>query len=515
MRSGMGSPTEGDVRLRCPLFLFDRETVGELEVLLRDLRGGGYTPLSLRELFRCRRGLRPWPPRPCAVLLREVPFEALSDVLPLAERWETPVGLFCLTPYGEREKESLRASRWLQFYGDADATGDLASLLPDGKDLHIAAFCEVADARAEGFLREKRIWMAVTPTGRIGALSGGVDLLYALPVERGNRLPELLARWHRAFTEEEPEVGVRLEEPMPQAGSNSGRILLSLPLAMHLPATDLPVAAYLGILGDSPELLAATDWNPVFDPSDGSYRLCPSGEALAERHLEEPTPAALLRALEEGSYLLLCRRTSPADGLLLFGYDGGRDVFSGMTTQPGGGYERADFRPATLETYCASCRVTCLTPDRSKLSLPRLETMIRVDAEYLPAEDGVLHGWSASVAFANRVSGGGTVSAASLRAFLEERLFNASRFRYLCERENLYGEGADRYLALLETEGKPVLQALQEQDGEPALPGIGPLLLRLLNAEEGCRHRLSEGLERMQALRDFRAEKTAKKNKMF
>ena len=511
MRSGMGAPTEGDVRLRCPLFLFERETAGELEVLLRDLRGSGYTPLSLRELFRCRRGLRAWPPRPCAILLREVPFAVLRDLLPLLDQWEMPVGLFCRMPYGERENEELRASRWMRFYGEADAGDDLASLLPDGRELHIAAFCEEMDARTAGFFREKCIWMAVTATLPAGGVPGGVDLLYALTVHRGNRLPELLARWHRALTEREREAGMRSKKPGPHAGSESNSRKISLPLAAFPPATDLSVAAYLSILGNTPEVQAVIDWNPVFDPCDGSYRLCPSGEALAERPLTEATPGAFLHALEEGSYLLLRFRAFPSGGLLLFGYDGERDVFLGMTAQASGAYERADFRPNTLENDCGERSVTCLTPHRSRLALPQSAAKAWADAaaEILPARDGLLHGWSASVAFANRVCGCGDASSASLRAFLEERLFNASRLRYLCERENLYREPTDRYLALLEAEGKPVLQTLQglaAAEGN-VLPGLGTLFRRMLNTEETCRRKLSEGLEHMQALRGFQAEK--------
>lgn len=519
MRGGMERPDGGDIRLRCPLFLFDRETAVELENLLRDLRGGGYTPLSLRELFRCRRGLRAWPPRPCAILLREVPFAVLQDLLPLLDRWETPVGVFCRAPYSTRESEALRASRWMRFYGEADAGDDFASLLPDGREQHIAAFCEVMDARTAGFLREKCIWMAVTATLPAGGVPGGVDLLYALSVHRGNRLPELLARWYQALTEKEREIGVRLEEPGSPAGLGASFRRISLPLAAYPPATALPVAAYLSILGNTPEVQAVIDWNPVFDPCDGSYCLCPSGEALTERPLAEAAPEALLHTLEEGSYPLLRSRAFPSRGLLLFGYDGERDVFLGMGAQPSGEYERVDFRSNTLGTDDEDRSATRLTPNRSKLSLPRSAAKAWADAVTgdPPAGDDLLHEWHASVAFVNRVCGGGEVSAASLRAFLEERLFNASRLRYLCERENLYTEPTDRYFALLETEGKPALQALREQAaaGENILPGLGPLFRRMLNTEEICRRKLSEGLDRMQELRTFQAEKTAKGKKMF
>lgn len=371
MRSGMEFLGSEDVRLGCPLFLLERETVGELEPLLRDLRGGGYTSLSLRELFRCRRGLRSWPPRPCAVLLRGIPFDALRETLPLLAQWETPVNLFCTEPYGEREAELLRDSAWLQCYGDAE-----------GKDFHVAAFCERMDARTAALLREKRIWMAVTASLQAGSAPGGVDLLYALPVERGNRLPELLARWHRAMTGQTEEAGLRLEEPK--------------------------------------ELR----WDSAYDPSDGSYRL-------------------------------------------------------------------------TFE------------PMADPLSQSEAKAWADEAGEEHPAGDGVLHGWSASVALANRVERGGQVSAASLRAFLEERLLCASRLRALCERENLYAEPTQRYLALLETEAKSVLRELQGP--ESLHPGLGVLFRRLLNAEEGCRRSLSEGLERMQALREFRAGKDGKK----
>lgn len=507
MSCGMEAPIEGDIRLRCPLFLFSEETAGELEDLFRELQGGGYTPLSLRELFRCRRGLRSWPSRPCAILLREVSFAVLRGLLPLLERWETPVSLFCRAPYGEEEQVVLRTSQWLHLYGEAG--NDFASLLGGGEQ-HIAAFCERIDARTVAFLREKSIWMAVTASLPAEGVPGGIDLLYALPVEQGKRLPELLARWHQALTGQEQEIGMRLEEPDSHAGSTI------LPLAAHPPATDLPIAAYLSILGDTPEVRAVIDWDPVFDPSDGSYRLCPSCEALSERPLAEAAPDAFLRALGEGSYLLLHSRAFLSGGLLLFGYDGEREVFLGMAANPFGGYERADVRPHTLE---AGWEAVCLTPDRSRLSLPWEKAKAWADAvtEVLPAGYAPLHGWSASVAFVNRFCGGRDVSAVSLRAFLEERLFNASRLRYLCERENLYAEPAERYLTLLETEGKPVLRALQGQATaeETALPGLGNLFRRMLNAEETCRRKLSEGLTHMKELRAFQAEKTAKRKKMF
>lgn len=520
MRGGMGSLTEGDVRLRCPLFLFSEETAGELETLLRDLRGGGYTPLSLRELFRCRRGLRPWPPRPCAILLRGVPFAMLRGILPLLERWETPVSLFCLAPYGEDEIEELRSSRWLRFYGDADADEGI-DLLPEGGEQHIAAFCETPDERAVGFLREKRIWMAVTCSLPVGSVSGGnipkgMDLLYALPVRRGNRLPELLARWHRALTAQEtpkeiPQVGLRFEEPQAQTAS------VFLPLETHPPVTDPTAAVYLSILGNTPErmeqVLLTIDWNPVFDPSDGSYRLRPFRRALAEEPLALSTEAFLL-ALGQGSYPFLRPRVLSPEGVLLFGYDGEREVFTGMAARSGG-YERADFRPHTLMSGCETCGVTRLTPDPSALSFSETEAKAWAEAamEDSSAAEGVRQGWDASVAFANRVSGGGAVSAASLRAFLEERMLCALRLKGLYERERLYAEPAERYLALLEKEVRPVLRDLQGREDVPA--EHGNLLQRLLNAEGLCRRGFSEEAERMRALRAFQAEKNAKRNKMF
>ena len=500
MSFGMEHPVGEDIRLRCPLFLFDQETVEELEPLIRDLRGGGYTFLPLRELFRCRRGLRSWPPRPCAILLRDVSFAVLQTLLPLLEQWETPVGLFCRTPYGGKENEELRTCRWMQFYGDADPSEGLDSLLPEVKDLHIAAFCETPNARAAGFLRENHIWMAVTSSPVAGSMPGGVDLLYALPVLQGNRLPELLARWHRALTAEPgaQEIGMRLEEP----GSPS----VFLPVASHLPVTDPTIAAYLCILGDTSsrmeQVLASTDWNPVFDPLDGSYRMCPSWNALTEQPLKEVTPGALLRAMEEGGYPFL-----PSRGLLLFGYDGERDVFLGMAARDPGVYGRVDLRPRTLEDYRADYW-TRLTPDRTVLSVSAEEAKAWADgAQCEPSAQ--ISGWSASVAFANRVSGGEAVSAASLRTFLEERMLCAFRLRFVCEQENLYAEQADRYLAMLEQEGRPVLRVLQER-GENSLPRMGNLLQRLLNAEWVCRLSLSEGLARMQALRTFRTEKQKK-----
>lgn len=512
----MEHPLDGDVRLRCPLFLFSGETVGELEALLRDLRGGGYTPLSLRELFRCRRGLRSWPPRPCAVLLREVPFAMLQGVLPLLERWETPVSLFCRAPYGETEAEALRTSRWMHFYGEADGMEDPASLLPDGRDAHIAAFCEMPDTRTVAFLREKRIWMAVTARVPIGNAPGGVDLLYALPVRRGNRLPELLAFWHRSLTMQTMHPEEPQEQPFFGCRPRSASILL--PLAAHVPTTELPLAAYLSILGDTPfrmeQVLASTDWNPVFDPSDSSYRLCPSWDALAEEPLTEVTAEGLLRSLQEGSYPFLRPQASLPGGLLLFGYDGERDLFLGMTASECCEYGRANFRPHTLEEHCRTGAVMRLTPVFSKLSVSSGEAKDWADEvrEDFPAEEVVRCGWGASVAFANRVSGGASVSAASLRAFLEERMFSAFRLRYFCERENLYTEPSDKYRALLEKEGRPLLQTLQGREApeKGTLPQTGSLLQRMLNAEELCRRAFSEGLEHMQALRTFQKEKRTK-----
>lgn len=509
MRSGMEHSMGEDVRLRCPLFLLSEETVGEFENLLRDLRGGGYTPLSLRELFRCRRGLRSWPPRPCAVLFRGVSFAALQGILPLLDRWETPAGLFCRAPYGDEEKEALRSSRWLQFYGEAEA--DLASLLPDGRNAHIAAFYETPGARIGEWLRERRIWMAVTDGRSMGTVPGGVDLLYALPVHPGNRLPELLARWHRSLTSgpEGQEVGMRLEEP--QAAS------ILLPLAERIPVSAFSPAVYLGVLGNTPRVLAGTDWAPVFDPSDGSYRLCPPWDALTEQPLVAACGEDLRRALEEGRYPFLRSRAFPSGQLLLFGYNGEKGLFSGMAASDPDGYIRANFRPHTLETFFragdAAGVWSSLAPDPSKLpgSPEQAAAWAEEGMGDLPAEDGLYHGWRASVAFANRLTEGGSASAASLRAFLEERGLNALRLGYLYEREALFAEPSEKYLRLFESEGRPVLQALRGRETpEGALPQTGVLLQRLLNAEELCRRSFSEELARMQALREFQRKKTAK-----
>ncbi|MCH5183217.1 MAG: hypothetical protein J1E00_03495 [Oscillospiraceae bacterium] len=500
MRGGMESPVKRDVRLRCPLFLFDRETAGELEplleALLRDLRGSGYVPLSLRELFRCRRGLRPWPPRPCVILFRDLPFAALQRVLSLLERWETPAGLFCSAPYGVEETEALCSSRWLQVYGDAHGAD---AMPPELRGFHVAAFCERIDPCAEAFLREKRIWMAVTPaenaSPRTGRVPGGVDLLYALSVRRGNRLPELLARWHQALTarEETPEIGMRLEESKPRS------VTVILPISDRVSVADLPLAAYLSVLGDAPDV----DWETAYDPSDGSYRLFPSLKALEEQPMAEAVPEAFLRALEEGSYLLLRPRDGSAGGLLLFGYDGEREVFLGKIARFGR-LERADLRFSAPEIPWGAFTAVRLTPRRTKDPASRGEAMLRTQ--------DTRQGEGTAVAFANRVFGGVSVSAESLRAFLAERMLCASRFLALCGRENLYAEPAERYLALLEREGSPLLLALQgkETPAEDDLSWLGVLLQRLLNAERGCRQGLAEELERMRALRAFQREKPAK-----
>lgn len=494
---------DGNTAFRCPLFLLSEETVGELEPLLRDLRGSGYIPLSLRDLFRCRRGLRRWPSRPCGILLRGVTFSSLRAVLHSLDRWETPVSLFGLPACGAQEAEELRSCRWLSFYGDAEASAPL--LPPEGMGGHIAAFCEAFDGRTIEFLRVNRIWMAVTGIEAAAAAPDGIDVLPALPVEKGNRLPELLARWHRACTLQRTPIPLSFSEPIARSRT------VFLPLAQDVPLSDPPLAARLGILGATPDgmerALLHTDWNPVFDPAGGAYRLCPAWRGLAEETLKNGLSAEEIgRLLEEGSYLLIRYPAEAAGGtLLVYGYDGEEVLFWGMTALRPGVCGRLALSPRQLETFCTAGSLTRLTPSGAEAE--RTENPTPVEG---------CHGWEASVAFANwTVSRGETapISASSLRTFLEERQICALRLRRLCAQEGLYAEVLDGYEETLKTEGRDALRKLQGKelaDGVLALQ-IGELLERLLNAEALCRRTLETGMAQLESLRTFQKEKRARK----
>lgn len=486
--------------LRCPLFLLDGDTVGELETLLTDLRGGGYALLSLREVFRCRRGLLAWPARPCAVLLRDVPFDALLSVLPVLQRLETTVSLFCRVPYASEEAKLLRECEWLQFFAEAGASAaDPTALLPNGENARIAAFCESADADAAAFFRKSRIWMAVTIDRDLRALSGVEDVLPAIPVERGMRLPELLAHHQAALAPRRSDPALSIRLPL-----NGGAMFSE-------PAFAVP----LRILGERPEVLASVDWTPVFDASEGTYRLQMSWKGLSSERIspEEMSPEDFRRLLREGSYVFLQMRMFPA-GLLLFGLDGERDVFLAMTSLSPDTYDRTNLQTRTLEGYCAdpSCIAMRLTPVVADDATPSAREAVRLltaDPLFVP-QDGVYRGREASVAFANRaLSPDATVFGSDLRLFIEERMLIAYRLRFFCVREDLYLPVLDGYQALLETEGAEVLRTLRGQTVQEAasLLRIGHLLQKLLNVETLCTNAFLEELDRAERRRAFQKEK--------
>lgn len=523
--------TGSAVLTRCPLFLLSGDTVGELERLLQDLRGSRYTLLSLRDLFRCRHGMLRWPTRPCCVLLHGVSFPALREVLPFLAQMDMPVNLFCRVPYAPAEAEELRGCRCLHFCAEAEALEDGDSLLlPDEKDLHIAALCDTYDARTADTLRKARVWMALTVHGGSDAHSApdGVPLLPVLCVQREERLPSLLARAHT----------MQLKR---SSSPRSSPLTEQLPLALRTPFTALPLAARVSVLGADParmeRILAETDWNPAFNPSDGEYRLLPVWQELLEERLapEDLSPEGFRRLLREGNYLFLqtCRFPFPrsrgkqlsgkqSGGLLLFGYDSERDVFLGMTALQAGTYERANFRSQTLRFYCADAgckafRWTVLERETT-CSLDSVCEWAGMRSEP-PDAEGVYHGWGASVAFANAVASEENaqdslpVSVSSLCTFLEERMQNACRLRYFSRKEGLDTEAPDRYGALLDTEAKAVLQMLrsklhssEELDGISRLR-LGTLFRRLLNEEELCRRAFPEDVERMRSLKAFLLEK--------
>lgn len=486
--------------LRCPLFLLEEDTVGELETLLTDLRGGGYTLLSMRELFRCRRGLLGWPVHPCAVLLRNVPFAALLPILPVLRRLKVTVGVFCRTPYAPQEAEALRGCEWLQFFAEAGASdADPIALLPNGENARIAAFCERADTSAAAFFRKTRIWMAVTTDRDFCALPGVEDILPVIPVKRGMRLPELMAYHQTALFPRRPDPAVSIRLPLNE------RPMLSEP----------SLAVPLCILGDRPEVPATVDWTPVFNASEGTYHLDSAWKRLASEQIpqKETTPEGFRRLLGEGRYVFLQTQMLPA-GLLLFGCDGERDVFLAMMPLRPGTYDRTNFQTHRLERYCAdpSCVATCLTPvavDDAVLSAREAVRFLTADS--LPApEDGVYRGREASVAFANRtLTPDASVSASDLRLFIEERMLVAYRLRFFSMREDLYLPTLDGYQALLESEGAEVLQGLRGRTAPEAssLLRIGSLMQKLLNVETFCGNAFLEELDRAERRRAYQREK--------
>ncbi len=510
--------------LRCPLLLFSGETISELDLLLRMLQSGGYTPLSLHDLFLCRRGVRRWPTKPCSILLRGLSAEELRTVLPVLQTWEIPVALFLQNVLMGREIEEVMRCRFISCFAEADMLvngtfkWDSVYVLPNTQDRHTAAFCDTVGADMLTALRRIGVRMLVTVCGAAlpKSVPPGIDVLSAVSVAKGSSLPELLARYQASLS-------VRMTDALS----------VFLPLAREVIFSDLELAIPLSIVGTDPKrferFLAGADWKPVFDPVEGRYWLQPSWSGVIDEQVKSvrmgEDPLALIhRALKAGVYVRLRtgefrlsgRCSYSPSSLLLFGYDGGYGAFSVMTALEPGSFERVDLLPETLTRLCgdSACVLTLLTVSEERIPCELSAVCKRVAAGFQSGlrSDGVCSGWQATVLFANRLETLGAseqnpLSAASVRTFLEERLLTGFRLRYFEQEADLFLAPLNRYMELLEQEVRPALLTLRGREtlitNHASFLLLCDLLRRLLSAEEACLRSLLAEADRVDAMAAF------------
>lgn len=468
-------------------------------MLLNALQSGGYMPLSLSELFRCRRGVKPYPKRACGIVLHDINEAQLWAILPLLESFSYPILLFCHTFYSAKLYMRLRQCTFFSIFSDTEllATFPLY-VFPKEVDRVTAVFSDRIDAPFLEGLRKCGVRMVLTERKITWEeVPSGIDVLPVIAWKVGQT------------------PSVFLENAFRQ--TNTLPAFYHLPLETQTAFSDPRLAIPLSILGanadDPKRIYAGIRWNAIYSAAEDLYTVTADCGGLSETPLVLTSdPLNALRThLEEGRYIRLrtgAFRISHKNGtpfipgeLLLYGYDRAYGSFAAMTALAPGTFARADIRSETLVSFCENAHL--LTPNGNAQILS-LSTFGRCLQTEEPSNGDVYYGWEAAVRYANRfynrLSARQEIfNASSVRMFLEERLLYGSLFQYYVEKEDLYLEALESYHEMLERNARAALRELRGKEtlrAEVSLFLLSDLMRKLLNTEEACRNAFFEEANR-------------------
>lgn len=495
---------------QCPLFSITGQTVADLDMLLKALQSGGYTPLSLRELFRCRRGVKPYPKRACGIVLHDINEAQLWAILPLLESFSYPILLFCHMFYSAKLYMKLRQCTFFSVFSDTELLAAFPLyVFPKEVDRVTAVFSDRIDAAFLEGLRKSGVRMVLTEQKITWKeVPSGIDVLPVIALKVGQTPSVLL------------EDAFRHTSTLPA--------FFYLPLETQTAFSDPRLAIPLSILGanadDPKRIYAGIRWNAVYSAAEDRYTVTADCGGLSETPLVlTADPLTALRThLEEGRYIRLRtgafripreNGTSFIPGeLLLYGYDRAYGSFAAMTALSPGTFARADLLPETLLSLCANAHL--LTPNGKAqiLSLSAFCSCLQTEE---PSNGDVYYGWEAAVRYANwfytRLSAKQEIfNASSVRTFFEERLLYGSLFQHYAETEDLYLEALESYREMLERDARAALRELRGKEtlhAEILLFLLSDLMRKLLNAEEACRNAFFEEANRAEQRRAYLREK--------
>ena len=473
------------------IYQIDARTVSEA---LEYFERCGVTPISLRELFLRRRGAKQEPKNACVLMMRLTDQDGFSDLYTAIKRTDTKIALTIETVLTAAQCEKLLHVSHI----------NVVPAYTYANKNDAVVFCETVNANTVQVMRKNGVRMVLTTDKPpYGKLPNGMDVLYAQPFSPCT--DQDASSTKNDFTMITPDA-----EPM---------------------FSDLHLAIPLSMIGTDRELLACTlashAWKTTYFPSQDRYTVdfdftalqtvlyVPQGDACT----------ALKTKLSHGVYVWIKLQSyvhslGGAESLLLYGYDDSANVFLAYTSTQKGTYERIALLPETVAQLCATNGTSILL-----CGLDRTETVLDTDAfaESLREETAlcgnVYHGREASVRYANRfykrfAHGKETLSASSLRTFLQERKRIGFALWYHAEQNDYYLPVFEEHIRML---AKQVGDALCDLQGKEALAPEMPIFLtselmrNLLNAEDAAVSAFLDEYDRAQYRRKY-LKKTCAKN---
>lgn len=483
----------------CLPLLFEEETACELADVLHLLQKRGYTPLSLLDWFRIRRGVQKQEGNTFCVLFRQVSVERLRVLASLLLDQRVPAQLFCDTYLPEWRAAPLLQTGLFSIYPETTLP-DLQTLRlhPDWKDDFLAAFCP-NPAEAD--------WKRLRDSG-VRMVFSGAEVPFACPSCAGIELLPV----------RRVSAGMKEEALLAPLGFPRGDDW-TLPLDLNPPLSAPEQALPLSVLGSRPErlkrFLLFADWRAAFQRETGQYTVFPAQPCVRSSPFlpDGDSIGKVSKQLRAGRYLFLHTHL-PGDPpslfrkLVLFGRDGGDGTFRMAVSLVAGTLEVAELLPETLE-QCLNrpdTHASLLSPDAPvpSLGLHTLCRRISGRLQEVPSDPTCYQNWNAALqfcnGFANRAAvGSGPISAVSVRAFFEERFLWLSCLEHFVHQADLYAEPFAAYRSLLERGSSSLFLQLRGSEYlTPALPllSLGDWMRSLLVQEERCLRCFLEEAER-------------------
>ena len=448
-----------------PIFLYRLEE-------LHSIPQTEYTPVSLRELFWFLRGSKNVSQNACLVLL-QIPNESvLQSVLPFLQEAQMQTVLAVEEVLSARMCEQLLAMRHLTVIPVHNPQNDSHSDV---------VFCPTVDSDTLRTMRRNGVRMVIANESRSHIdVPSGMDLLYTTDWRTN----------HRAC--EQPLIAAK--QP------------LFLPLDENPLFSAMHLAIPLSILGARQEklhdALAFGLWSTEYRPDEDRYTVKADFSALQTVSCAMPQNIkdGFCRYLKDGNYIELqtdvhIPQVRGGGRILLYGYDRRVKTFAAQVALEHGTFDRVDMLEQTVEDICASSGTKLqLYLPKAEFERNTTECFVSALQSEIPPSNGVFYGKGAAVRYANRFykrfsDGDPTMSADSLRMFLEERRRYGFAFWYLAKKEDFFLEPFESYLHMLAKLCKPAIDDLR---GKTVLKPDMPLYLtsetmrKLLHTEEAC-----------------------------